>query len=126
MLVRTRQNRAALAPHVVTVVFNASSYYKSRFNTTLQFEDSVRWISITPFTARTNRYGTPIFKDLILSLERRVNASFYGYCNGDLLFDGSMVPLLIYLRQLISRGVLHPRVLIRYPSDVDPRGGPSH
>ena len=23
----------------------------------------MRWISITPFTARTNRYGTPIFKE---------------------------------------------------------------
>lgn len=31
-------------------------------------------------------------------LEERYSASFYGYCNGDLLLDSSLIPLLRYIQ----------------------------
>ena len=52
-----------------------------------------------------------IFKEMILFLERTVDAAFYGYCNGDLLFEDSLVPLLSAIQDRIRKGELLPQVL---------------
>lgn len=49
--------------------------------------------------------------EMILFLERTVDAAFYGYCNGDLLFEDSLVPLLSAIQDRIRKGELLPQVL---------------
>ena len=94
-----------------TVVFNSSAYYQAQFNATLHFQNDVRYERGCCVPSRSNRYGTPIFKEMILLLERTVDAAFYGYCNGDLLFENSLVPLLLAIQDRIRTGELLPQVL---------------
>ena len=39
---------------------------------------------------RTNKYGTPKLKDFYATVTKRFKSKFYGYCNGDILFDEGM------------------------------------
>ena len=105
------QNLGALSPDVYAVVFNSSAYYQAQFNATLHFQNDVRYDRHYYVPSRSNRYGTPIFKEMILFLERTVDAAFYGYCNGDLLFEDSLVPLLSAIQDRIRKGELLPQVL---------------
>ena len=88
-------------------VFHCSA----QFNATLHFQNDVRYDRHYYVPSRSNRYGTPIFKEMILFLERTVDAAFYGYCNGDLLFEDSLVPLLSAIQDRIRKGELLPQVL---------------
>ena len=48
------------------VVFNSSAYYQAQFNATLHFQNDVRYDRHYYVPSRSNRYGTPIFKEMIL------------------------------------------------------------
>lgn len=67
-------------------------------------------------TYSTNKYGTPIFREMMLYLEERYQSTFYGYCNGDLLFDSSIIQLLDYTNKQIQNHLLFNKVtmLISY------------
>lgn len=60
----------------------------------------------------TNKYGTPIFREMMLYLEERYQSTFYGYCNGDLLFDSSVIQLLDYTNKQIQDHLLFNRVIV--------------
>ena len=42
----------------------------------------------------TNRYGTPKLKDMYKKVIKSIESEFYGFCNGDILFDRSLVSTL--------------------------------
>lgn len=53
---------------------------------------------------------------MMLYLEERYQSTFYGYCNGDLLFDSSIIQLLDYTNKQIQSNLLFNKVtmLISY------------
>lgn len=66
---------------------------------------------------RTNTYGTPFFNPMMTYVEETFDASFYGYCNGDLLFHSSIIRVLHTLDKLIQDGVLQSKVCIKWRGD---------
>ena len=58
----------------------------------------------------TNKYGTPIFREMMKYIEEQYTSRFYGYCNGDLLFHSSITSLLEYIQGLIANNSLLERV----------------
>ena len=46
------------------------------------------WIGLP--IGRTNKYGTPKLKPFYASVTKTIKSQFYGFCNGDILFDDSM------------------------------------
>ncbi len=43
---------------------------------------------------RTNRFGTPVFKDMFIRVRELYNSTFHGFSNGDILFDRSLLRTL--------------------------------
>ena len=43
------------------------------------------WIGIP--IGKTNKYETPMLKDFYATITNRMKSKFYGFCNGDILFD---------------------------------------
>ena len=59
---------------------------------------------------RCNPFGTPYFNGMMMRLEQTYKASFYGYCNGDLLFHSSLLGVLRMVRDKIRANELRTHV----------------
>jgi hypothetical protein len=93
-----------LEPEVELTVFTDSEQTKK-----LCDELSVRWSS--NFT--TNSHGTPYLKSMFLAVEGNLTrAPVYGYCNADILFDGTLVKTVKAVLKTVQGGTLKPRVLV--------------
>ena len=44
---------------------------------------------------RKNKFGTPVLKDMYEMISKKIKSGFYGFCNGDILFDHGMKDTLI-------------------------------
>ena len=62
------------------------------------------WIGLP--IGRTNKYGTPKLKDLYVKVTKTIISEFYGYCNGDILFDDSMKNTL---KQILKQNTVSKR-----------------
>ena len=60
------------------------------------------WIGIP--LGKTNKYGTPMLKDFYATITNRIKSQFYGYCNGDILFDNG-------LRNTLKQILIHKKIL---------------
>ena len=49
--------------------------------------------------ARVNSHKTPFLKDMYHEIFNRSNSTFYGFANGDLLFDNSLIRTMIVVRE---------------------------
>ena len=82
------KNWASFSPYVRPVVFS---------NTTdgelIALAKEYKW-DILPMT-RVNSYGTPFLKEMYQEVFKNYNSTFYGYANGDLLFDASLIETLL-------------------------------
>lgn len=43
------------------------------------------WIGLS--LASTNNFGTPVLKEMYMKVTNKLKSEFYGFCNGDILFD---------------------------------------
>ena len=59
-----------------------------------------------------NPYGTPFFKPMVEYVQDHFQSTFYGYCNGDLLFHSDLISALHSLASKIETGALKSRVFI--------------
>ena len=64
------------------------------------------------FDRSTNPYGTPFFKPMVEYVQDHFQSTFYGYCNGDLLFHSDLISALHSLASKIETGALKSRVFI--------------
>ena len=46
------------------------------------------WIGLP--IGSTNKFGTPVLKDMQMRVSKMIKSEFYGFCNGDILFDPNM------------------------------------
>ena len=84
-------NWASLGPRVCPVLFTDPASSTDELLT----ESALRagW-KLSP-VPRTNKYGTPFFKDMFLkAMTLQKGAKFYGYSNGDILFDEALLTTL--------------------------------
>lgn len=51
-----------------------------------------------------NEYGLPFVNEMLLSIYRSYNASFYGFVNSDVLMNPRVFSLLSEVSKLVSRG----------------------
>ena len=107
---------ASLAPEVKTVVFGRSMY-EEEFKSVFQFIPDPEYLSYWSLLHRCNPFGTPFFKSMMERLEYGVDAEFYGYCNGDLLFHSSLLQVLRVILQKIHKDELKPQVCLLGDSD---------
>lgn len=64
------------------------------------------------FDRSMNPYGTPFFKPMVEYVQDHFQSTFYGYCNGDLLFHSDLISTLHSLASKIETGALKSRVFI--------------
>ena len=88
----TIRNWAAFLPHIQPVLF--TTFEKGPV---IDIAFSYGWY-VYPNPV-TNRYGCPVFKEMYKEAFRRFNASFYGFANGDILFDYGLNDTLNRLRE---------------------------
>ena len=85
----TVQNWGSLGDNVQPLLYTDSSPFNSSLvNASLQHD----WL-INPVLHR-NIHGTPFLKDMYHKASSLVRSKFYGYCNGDILFDEGLVDTL--------------------------------
>lgn len=84
------------------VVFATSDQYFAEFH---QYVDFVREM-------KCNRYGTPIFRYMMMHIESHYSFDYYGYCNGDLLIHSSLLSALDFVSEQIAKGLLDHRVAV--------------
>ena len=80
-------NLALLAPHIQPVLYFTES------NPLTRFAEGNGWETIP--LERTHKLGLPFLKDIFIDLQRKHKSTFYGYVNGDILFDESLVRTLL-------------------------------
>ena len=91
----TIRNWAAFLPHIQPVLFTT-------FETgpVIDIAKEYGWY-ILPNPA-VNEFGIPILKDMYLAAYKRFNTTFYGYANGDILFDVGLDETLCTVSEHIS------------------------
>ena len=48
---------------------------------------------------KANKYGFPVFKSMFAKVQKLWNATWYGYFNGDILFDETLLSTLKFLEK---------------------------
>ena len=82
-------NWASLGSDIQPLLFTNSSESDSHL---VRLAIQHKW-KVQPLT-RTNQYGLPFFKDMYHSAAHITDSLFYGFCNGDILFDEGIVNTL--------------------------------
>ena len=95
-------------PFVQTVVFSKTTIQLEGATDHLHYQSAFKQEPCAALTGRTNPYGTPFFKDMMIYLERTYASTFYGFCNGDVLFHSSLIPALQEIRRSIDEKLLLP------------------
>ena len=62
-------------------------------------------------TPRVNNYGTPYLKEMYKVVSETYNSSFYGYCNGDILFDNGLADTVEALSKFTESEQI-PRLMV--------------
>lgn len=85
------RNWALFVPHVIPVLFNTSTDPEL-----IQIALKHKW-TILP-VPRVNPNGLPYFKDMFIAARNSTHSTFYGYCNGDILFSSGLHKTLTRLQ----------------------------
>lgn len=71
-------------------------------------------------TPRLSKNGVPFFKDMYFHAQQQVDSVFYGYFNGDLLFDDGLVDTLLLVERFLDQ--LHDTMIVGMRSNFPMRG----
>jgi len=74
-------------------------------------QKSVHELGIEARVPKINKYKVPFLRDMFHQLESRPGY-FYGYHNGDILFNFQMIDTLRAIKAFIEAGILHKKVSI--------------
>ena len=77
-------NWLSLGSNIQPIFFYNQSDPMTWYNLAL----NMGWVGLP--IERTNKYKTPKLKDFYATITKRFKSKFYGYCNGDILFDDSL------------------------------------
>ena len=97
-------------PYIRTVLFDNHDLTSKWNLPNIIVVSTVRFPHFPVSEPSANPYGTPFFKPMIEYIESRFQSTFYGYCNGDLLFHSDLIPALHSLASRIQSGALKNRV----------------
>ena len=89
-------NLGLLTPHIQPVLF----IKENQSNSLPNFALANGWI-ILPLR-RTHKIGLPFLKDMLTDIQQKLNSTFYGYVNGDILFDQCILDTLIAVKQYLK------------------------
>ena len=83
------KNWAALKPSVQPVLFAATTPSSPEHRNLTLLALQLGW-DVLPVPA-VNQYGTPLIRDMYLTVYKRYRSIMYGYANGDILFADNLV-----------------------------------
>ena len=108
MLIQENTLRAlnSFYPFVQTVVFSKITIKLKDVESHLLFKPLLRQRLESVMIRRTNPYGTPFFKDMLIYLEDNYRSTFYGFCNGDILFHSALLLALQEIKRNIDLKLL--------------------
>ena len=90
------RNWAKLKPHVIPVMFNDSTDTRL-----LKIAMETGW-EIYPVPARGTT-GVPKLKDMFRFAKEKFNSTFYGFSNGDMLYDDGLIKTLHHVKGMIPK-----------------------
>ncbi|ESO03407.1 hypothetical protein HELRODRAFT_173704 [Helobdella robusta] len=116
--------------YIKPVLFTNSSLAPKFYNRdtvpkpeTLPFEASLAEIALShgwdllPIPA-ANSHGTPYLKPMVKEIFKNYNATFYGFANGDLLFDETLTRSLNFIKSYLKHPLENNAMLIGRRIDV--------
>ena len=89
-------NLGLLTPHIQPVLF----IERNQSNSLANFALANGWIILQ--LRRTHKMGLPFLKDMLTDIQQKHNSTFYGYVNGDILFDQCILATLIAVKQYLK------------------------
>ena len=89
------RNWARLKPRVQPIL-----YTHETDETLVKLAESLGWLTVS--VPRVTSFKVPYWKEMFYEAPRHSNTTFYGFCNGDLLFDDGLVDTLTALEQYLD------------------------